>query len=183
MIMENLLGSILVFIISFSLKLRFKELSFFLVVSVSVVAGTFYSNSIADGNKWVLAVVLFHYIVSLFGIESVKLSRYIKSKLIKMNNSVEGFFLNDEDLTEEEKKELNEISSENMYVVATLVLGGAGFLFDPQLLSLPIITLLFGILTSGTLDKSRGHNPWTFYMGMTFSIAGIVLHQIGYVHI
>ena len=70
-----------------------------------------------------------------------------------------------------------------MFGISTLLLGGAGFLFGPQLLFVPIIALLFGILTYGTLDKSRGHNPWNFYMGITLSIIGIVLHELDYTHI
>ncbi|SES62916.1 hypothetical protein SAMN05216389_101143 [Oceanobacillus limi] len=78
---------------------------------------------------------------------------------------------------------MDELPSENQFGIATLLLGGVGFLFGPQLLFVPIMTLLFGVLTSGTYDRNKEQNPWTFNLGIMFSIIGIVLHQIGYTHI
>jgi hypothetical protein len=155
----------------------------FHVILISVFVGELYSQSIAEANRWMLAVIILNSLISLCAIGLGRLFINIKPKLTKMSKSMAGFFTGDEYLTVEEKEELNAIPSENMFGLSTLLLGGAGFLFGPQLLFVPIIALLFGILTFGTLDKSGGQNPWIFYLGITLSIIGIVLHKVGYVHI
>ncbi|QOR64789.1 hypothetical protein IM538_13075 [Cytobacillus suaedae] len=173
------MGSIVVFIISLTLRFRFEKMNIFLVIIISVFVGELYS---AEANRLMFVEIIFNFLISLCAIGLGKLLINIKPKLTKMSKSTAGFFSGDEDLTVEEKEELDAIPSENMFGLITLLLGGAGFLFGPQLLFVPIISLLIGILTFGTLDKSSGQNPWTFYLGITLSIIGIVLHKVGYVH-
>lgn len=158
-------------------------MKFIFVIIISVVIGTFFSPFISEVNRSILDVFLFNCFVSLCALWLVKWFIYMKPKQLEIYNSIERFFSNNDDLTVEEKEELSKLPSENMFGLPTLILGGVGFLFGPQLLFVPIIALLFGILTFGTLDKSRGQNPWAFYIGITFSIIGIVLHELGYTHI
>lgn len=44
----------------------------------------------------------------------------------------------------------------------TLLLGLASFIFGPQYIIIPIVSLLLGFITYRTFDFEKEDNPWTF---------------------
>lgn len=185
---ESFLGTGITFIISLLLTLRYKKLKLVLIIAISAVAGSLFSEII----EWNLEGILYGRLITngLVSICTIGLTKMfikmfltLRPKLLKLSNSLEHNSLDYEELTDEEIKQLNEQDSENVFGLPTLILGVFGFLLGPRFLFIPIITLLLGIMLLGSLDKSKGQNPWTFYMGIMFSIIGITLYQTGYTHI
>ncbi|TFJ93142.1 hypothetical protein [Lentibacillus salicampi] len=188
MTLESFLGTGLTFIISLLLTLRYKKMKLVLIIPISAIAGSLFSEII----EWNLEGILYgrlitNGLVSLctIGLTKmfIKIFLTLRPKLLKLSNFLERNSLDYEELTDKEIKQLNELDSENVFGLPILILGIIGFLFGPQFLFIPIATLLLGVILLGSLDRSKGQNPWTFYMGIMFSIIGIFLHQADYVHI
>ncbi|WP_235848970.1 MULTISPECIES: cell division protein FtsK [Bacillaceae] len=87
-----------------------------------------------------------------------------------------------DDLSIEEKEELNKIKKQNPYGLIVMLMGLTSFLFGPRFVIIPIVTILFGLLTIRTFDKVREDNPWTFYVGLGLAIYGLYLFITGYEH-
>ncbi|SFF97382.1 hypothetical protein SAMN05216353_11672 [Halobacillus alkaliphilus] len=184
------MGSILVFIISLLLSFRFKKLSFILIVIISVAIGTIYSVVMEDSEIAGVGItlgreqdIIFNSIISLCTIGFIRLGSIVGRKFNKNDGKLRRLFSDNEDLTEEEIKELEKYPSENMFGMAALILGGAGFAFGPQIIIIPLVTLIFGLVTLETFDERRDENRWTSYMGIAFSLMGVVLNIMGYTHI
>ncbi|MCP3032756.1 hypothetical protein LF817_15635 [Halobacillus sp. A1] len=179
------MGTIVVFIISLILSFRFKKLNAILIVAISVAVGTI-SSIVMDGSQ-IEGVgitlgreqdIIFNSLISLCTIVIIRLGFKMRKKLKK----IEKVFSSNEDLTEEEIEVLEKYPSENMFGILALVFGGAGFAFGPQFIVIPLVALVFGLVTLETIDKDRDENPWTFYLGILFSLYGVVLNIMGYTH-
>lgn len=72
--------------------------------------------------------------------------------------------------------------TQNPYGLIGMILGGIAFTFGPEYGWIPVITLLFCVITFFTFDKEKEDNPWTFYLGIALSIIGLVMFIIGETH-
>ncbi|MFY0781760.1 hypothetical protein AB1K18_16015 [Peribacillus simplex] len=54
---------------------------------------------------------------------------------------------------------LNTIKGQNPYGMLTLLLGLASFIFGPQYIIIPIVSLLLGFITYRTFDSETEKNP------------------------
>lgn len=86
------------------------------------------------------------------------------------------------DIPIKEQKELNKIKKQNPYGMIVLIMGLVSFLFGPSFVIIPVITIIFGLLTIRTFDKNTEDNPWTFYIGLALALYGLYLFIKGYVH-
>ena len=104
----------------------------------------------------------------------------IFKRIIEFLNKMKKFDIwgdKDVELTEEQMKY---IRSQNPYGMTVVVLSILAFLF-PQY-GLSIITLFICILTYFTFDKEKEDNPWPFYIGIFFSLLGLMMFFTGEVH-
>ena len=104
----------------------------------------------------------------------------IFKKIIDFLNKMKKFDIwgdQDVELTEEQMKH---IRIQNPYGMIAVVISISAFLF-PQY-GLSIITLIFCILTYFTFDKEKEDNPWLFYIGILFSLIGLMMFFTGEVH-
>jgi len=81
----------------------------------------------------------------------------------------------DEGISEVEKAYLDRIPKQNHFGLAAMFMGGASFTFGPVYGFLPIISLLFCMLTYKTFDKEKEDNPWPFYIGFILSLIGLLM--------
>lgn len=88
----------------------------------------------------------------------------------------------DEDLTREEKEYIDSLPSQDPLGIIALLFGGAGFAFGDHYLWLAICSVLFGILTLITFDKSKYDNRWPIYTGLLLGAIGVVLNLVDYTH-
>lgn len=106
-------------------------------------------------------------------------------KLIEFLNEMKdiGIWGDKEDgLSEYEKEYIDRIPTQNPYGLIGLILGGIAFTFGPQYGFIPVITLIFSIVTFFTFDKEKEDNPWPFYVGITLSVIGLIMFISGEVH-
>lgn len=61
--------------------------------------------------------------------------------------------------TPEDIVHLNNIKGQNPYGMLTLLLGLASFIFGPQYIIIPIVSLLLGFITYRTFDSETEKNP------------------------
>ncbi|PEF34340.1 hypothetical protein CN563_15285 [Bacillus sp. AFS026049] len=61
--------------------------------------------------------------------------------------------------TPEDIVHLNTIKGQNPYGMLTLLLGLASFIFGPQYIIIPIVSLLLGFITYRTFDSETEKNP------------------------
>ncbi|HJF32186.1 MAG TPA: cell division protein FtsK [Sporosarcina psychrophila] len=87
-----------------------------------------------------------------------------------------------ESLSDDEKEYIDKIPSQNPYGLIGLILGGIAFTFGPRYGFIPVITLIFCIVTFFTFDKEKEDNPWTFYVGITLASIGLIMFISGEVH-
>lgn len=85
-------------------------------------------------------------------------------------------------LSENEKEYLDRIVSQNPYGMIGLVLGGIAFVFGPKYGFIPVISLIFCVVTIFTFDKKREDNPWPFYGGILLSLIGLIMFMSGEEH-
>lgn len=157
-------------------------MNFFIVVALSVIVGMI-SSLFPGEDKLILDDIIFYTIISLCTVTLIKVGLKNKTKINKINNVIIGYFAIEDDEELKEGDDLVKRPSENMLGVVTLLLGGIGFLFGPQIIYIPIVTLLFGLITIETLDTNKEQNPFSFIIGILFSLTGVVLNLIGYTHI
>lgn len=82
-------------------------------------------------------------------------------------------------LTDDEVIYLNRTKPQNPFGVVALFFGAASFTFGITYLFIPIITIIFCILTFGTFDKITEDNPWPFYLGFCLTIIGLTINILG----
>ncbi|MDF2066761.1 cell division protein FtsK [Bacillus sp. Cr_A10] len=87
-----------------------------------------------------------------------------------------------EDLSNKEEGYIHRVSTQNPYGLIGLILGGIAFTFGPQYGFIPVITLIFCIVTLFTFDKEKEDNPWPFYLGILLSLIGFCMFIIGATH-
>lgn len=84
----------------------------------------------------------------------------------------------DEETTPEEQAYIKK--GTNPYGMITFFLGGLSFMKGYEYLFIPIITIIFGIITYRTFDKEKEDNPFPFYIGIVLALIGIltfITHQ------
>lgn len=89
---------------------------------------------------------------------------------------------NDEDLSDKVKEDMDRIPSQNPYGHIGLIFGGIAFVFGPKYGFIPVITLIFCIITLFTFDKEKEDNPWPFYLGIVLSLLGLSMFIMGQEH-
>ena len=85
-------------------------------------------------------------------------------------------------LSEEEKEYMDGILTQNPYGMIGLVLGGIAFVFGPTYGFIPVISLIFCLVTIFTFEKDREDNPWPFYGGILLSLIGLIMFISGEEH-
>jgi hypothetical protein len=92
-----------------------------------------------------------------------------KSKKVKQKHN------DDDDITPEEQAYIDSIKGQNPYGIIVLFLGGLSFAKGYLYIFIPIITILFGIITYRTFDREKEDNPWTFYIGIFLALLGVYM--------
>lgn len=86
----------------------------------------------------------------------------------------------DKDIPSEGLAEDDDKEWENPYGMIVLFMGGLSFMKGYQYVFIPIITIIFAIITYRTFDKERDDNPFPFYIGVILALIGIftfITHQ------
>ena len=87
-----------------------------------------------------------------------------------------------EGLSNDDKEYIDRKTTQNPYGLIGLMLGGIAFTLGPQYGFIPVISLLFCIVTFFTFDKEKEDNPWLFYVGIILSLIGLIMVINGEVH-
>lgn len=87
-----------------------------------------------------------------------------------------------EELSDQEKEYLDRIPKQNPYGLIGLILGGIAFVFGPEYGFIPVMTLVFCMVTLFTFDRETEDNPWTFYLGIILALIGLIMFIIGELH-
>lgn len=87
-----------------------------------------------------------------------------------------------EGLSTDEKEYLDRIPTQNPYGLLGMMFGGLAFAFGPKYGFIPVIALIFCIVTLFTFDREKEDNPWPFYLGIALSIIGLTMFILGEVH-
>lgn len=88
--------------------------------------------------------------------------------------------VDDEDILQEEQAYVDYKKGTNPYGMITFFLGGLSFMKGYEYVFIPIITIIFAIMTYRTFDKEKEDNPFPFYIGMVLAFIGIftfITHQ------
>ncbi len=102
------------------------------------------------------------------------------SDFLKLNQLKEKLYRMDEkELKDDEVIDLNRTKPQNPFGIITLFLGVASFTFGVTYIIIPIIAIIFCILTFGTFDKKTEDNPWTFYLGFCLTLIGLIINLSG----
>ncbi len=88
----------------------------------------------------------------------------------------------EETVTDEKKTYTDRVTTQNPYGLIGMVLGAVAFVFGPKYGFLPVLSLLFCILTLFTFDKEKEDNPFPFYVGIILSIIGLLMFISGEGH-
>lgn len=87
-----------------------------------------------------------------------------------------------EGLSDKEKEYMDRAPTQNPYGLIGLILGGIAFAFGPKYGFIPVITLVFCIVTLFTFDQEKEDNPWPFYLGIALSLIGLSMFIVGETH-
>ncbi|MBO0603423.1 cell division protein FtsK [Sporosarcina sp. E16_3] len=87
-----------------------------------------------------------------------------------------------EGISDKEIEYMDRVPTQNPYGFIGLILGGIAFTFGPQYGFIPVITLIFCIVTLFTFDKEKEDNPWPFYLGIVLSLIGLSMFISGATH-
>lgn len=107
----------------------------------------------------------------------------IFKKIIYFLNRAKGIDIwgdRNEGLTDDDIKYIDSIPTQNPYGAVGMILGGVSFLFPQYAFS--VITLIFCIVTFFTFEKEKEDNPWTFIVGIVFSLMGLSMFLAGKIH-
>ena len=88
-----------------------------------------------------------------------------------------------EGISAKEKEEMARYPAQNPYGLIGMVLGGIAFIVGPQYGFIPVIALVFCVVTFFTFDKETEDNPWPFYLGIVLSLTGLAMFIGGATHI
>jgi hypothetical protein len=86
----------------------------------------------------------------------------------------------DEDISQEEQEYIDSKKGTNPYGMIVFFMGGLSFMKGYTYVFIPIITIIFGIITYRTYDKEKEDNPFPFYIGILLALIGIftfITHQ------
>lgn len=87
---------------------------------------------------------------------------------------------NEEDSTPEEQADIDNKRGTNPNGMITFFMGGLSFMKGYEYIFIPIITIIFGIITYRTFDKEKEDNRFPFYIGILLAIIGLftfITHQ------
>lgn len=87
--------------------------------------------------------------------------------------------MDEKGLTDDEVIDLNRTKPQNPFGIIALFLGATSFTFGMTYIIIPIIAIIFCILTFGTFDKETEDNPWTFYLGFCLTLIGLIINISG----
>ena len=99
--------------------------------------------------------------------------------LIKLKNYIMDV-RESEDLSLEDKKYIEKTPKQNPYGLFTMLIGGIAFTFGNKYVLIPIISIVFGLVTIRTFVKAKEDNIWPFYIGIGLSVIGLVMYMMGY---
>ncbi|WP_039044246.1 hypothetical protein [Sporosarcina sp. ZBG7A] len=88
-----------------------------------------------------------------------------------------------EGISDKEREQIDSATTQNPYGLIGLMLGASAFIFGPTYGFIPVIALLFCIVTFFTFDKEKEDNPWPFYLGIVFSLIGLSMFMTGQEHV
>lgn len=103
-------------------------------------------------------------------------------RLNRCRQKLKGWMRTDEEMSETDKAYLERLPKQNPYGLLAMVIGGVSFTFGPAYGFIPVLSLVFCMLTYRTFDKEKEDNPWPFYIGFGLSVIGLVLYFSGYTH-
>jgi len=106
----------------------------------------------------------------------------VSSFYIHFVKKIKEITQSDDGMDEEDKKYLESIPKQNPFGLLAMVFGGAAFTFGPEYGFIPIMSLVFCLVTYRTFDKEKEDNPWTFYIGFVLSLIGLVMFLRGITH-
>jgi len=87
-----------------------------------------------------------------------------------------------EGLSDDDKEYIGRKTTQNPYGLIGLIMGGIAFTFGDRYGLIPVLTLIFCIVTFFTFDKEKEDNPWPFYVGIILSLVGLYLFITGKAH-
>lgn len=87
-----------------------------------------------------------------------------------------------EGLSDDDKDYIGRKPTQNPYGLIGMIMGGIAFTFGDRYGFIPVIALIFCIVTFFTFDKEKEDNPWPFYVGIILSLIGLYLFITGQVH-
>lgn len=85
-------------------------------------------------------------------------------------------------MSDEDRKYIESLPRQNPYGLVAMLLGGLSFTFGPMYGFIPILSILFCIVSYRTFDNEKEDNPWTFYIGLILAVIGLVMFIRGEVH-
>ncbi|MED3553690.1 cell division protein FtsK [Cytobacillus praedii] len=87
-----------------------------------------------------------------------------------------------EGLSAKDKEHIDSLPTQNPYGIIGLIIGAIAFAFGPKFGFIPVISLIFCIVTMFTFDKEKEDNPWPFFIGILLSIIGLYMFIKGEAH-
>ncbi|WML43247.1 cell division protein FtsK [Neobacillus sp. PS3-40] len=87
-----------------------------------------------------------------------------------------------EELSDDDIKYIEKAPTQNPYGLIGMLVGGVAFAFGPKYGFIPVINLIFCIVTFFTFDWEKEDNPWPFYVGIILSLIGLSMFIKGEVH-
>ncbi|MGG0256908.1 cell division protein FtsK [Bacillus toyonensis] len=104
-------------------------------------------------------------------------------KIIDFLNKLKKIWKSDDEgISDYEKKLIDRIPTQNPYGLIGMFMGGLAFIFVRIIVILPLITIIFCIITFFTFDKEKEDNPMTFFVGIMLSLLGIYMYIAGLSH-
>ncbi|EJR89628.1 hypothetical protein IKE_06234 [Bacillus cereus VD196] len=101
-------------------------------------------------------------------------------KIIDFLNKLKDVWKHDDEgISDYEKELIDKIPKQNPYGLIGMVMGFVAFVLGRSFIIIPIITIIFCVLTFFTFDKEKEDNPFTFFVGVMLSLMGIYLYMAG----
>jgi hypothetical protein len=79
----------------------------------------------------------------------------------------------DDDVTPEKEESYNKKGT-NPYGMIVFFMGGLSFIKGYTYVFIPIITIIFAVITYRTFDKEKEDNPFPFYIGIVLALIGVL---------
>ncbi|EOO25925.1 hypothetical protein IIU_06052 [Bacillus cereus VD133] len=104
-------------------------------------------------------------------------------KIIDFLNKLKNIWkYDDEGISDYEKELIDKIPTQNPYGLIGMIMGGVAFIFGHSFVIIPIITIIFCVVTFFTFDKEKEDNPMTFVVGLMLSLLSIYMYIKGLSH-